>query len=66
LHKRRQLVIGTHVSARPLRYQSDRKLVYRPLQFNKRGQYFIAAHDETPSITVRVNYPDYSALGIDG
>ena len=52
------------VSARPLRDQSE--VVYRPLQFQKRSQNFIGAHDETVSVAMRVSNPDYSALRIHG
>jgi hypothetical protein len=39
-----------HVAARPLRDQTHRELVYRPLQFHERGQDFIGAHDEPLSV----------------
>jgi hypothetical protein len=48
--KRRQLFISAHVSARPLRYQSDRELVYRPLQFQKRSQLLIRTYNEAFSV----------------
>ena len=35
-----------HVTARPLRDQTQSELGYRPLQFHKRSQLFIGAHDE--------------------
>jgi hypothetical protein len=41
-----------------------RELVYRPLQFDERSQYFIGAHDETLSVAMRVHNPDCSSLGI--
>jgi len=38
----------------------------RPFQFQKRGQLFIGAHNETPSVvTVRVCNPERSPVGID-
>jgi hypothetical protein len=40
--------------------------VYRSLQFDKRSQLFIGAHDETVSVEMRVYNPDRSALGING
>jgi hypothetical protein len=44
--KRNQLFIRAHVTARPLRDQTQSELGYRPLQFHKRSQLFIGAHDE--------------------
>jgi hypothetical protein len=40
--------------------------VYRPFQFQKRGQHFICTHDETLSVAVRVNNPNRSPLEING
>jgi hypothetical protein len=38
-----------------------------PFQFHKRGQLFIGAHDETPSlVAMRVNNPDRSPARIHG
>ena len=48
------------VSARPLQDQTHCELVYRPLQFHERRQYFIGMYDETLSVTMRVNNPDRS------
>jgi GTP cyclohydrolase II len=48
-----------------LRNQIPRELTYRPLQFHKRGQLFIGAHDESLSVTVRVNDPDVGADAFD-
>jgi hypothetical protein len=48
------------VSGEPLRNQIHRELVNRPFQFQKRGQLFIGMHNETLSVTVRVNNPDGS------
>jgi hypothetical protein len=62
--KRRQLFSRVHLSARPLRDQTHRELVYRPLQFKERGQDFIGAHDETLSVAMRVNNPDRAPLRI--
>jgi hypothetical protein len=43
-----------------------RKLVNRPLQFDKRSQLFIRTHNETPSVVAaRVNNPDRSPFGIN-
>jgi hypothetical protein len=51
----------------PLRDQTHRERMNRPLQFQKRGQHFIGANDETPSIVaVRVHNPDCSAFNING
>jgi len=36
----------------------------RPLQFYKRSQYFVGAHDEPLSVTMRVHNPDRSPLAI--
>jgi hypothetical protein len=38
----------------------------RPLQFQKRGQHFIGADDETLSVAMRVNDPNRSPLRING
>jgi len=51
---------------RPLQDQAHRELVYRPFEFQKRSKDFIAAHNEALSVTVRVNNPDRSPLGIHG
>ena len=48
------------------RAESDRELVYRRFQFQKRSQYFIGADDETFSIAMRVNNPDGSPFAIRG
>jgi hypothetical protein len=45
----------------PLRDQAHRERVYRPLQFQKRRQHFIGAHDETLSVAMSVNDPDCSS-----
>jgi hypothetical protein len=37
-----------------------------PLQFTKRSQLFIGAHDETLSVAMRVNDPDRALLTING
>ena len=47
-----------------LRDQTRRELVYRPLQFQKRGQLFIRTHDESLSVAMRVNNPNRSPLRI--
>jgi hypothetical protein len=39
-----------HVTARPLRDQTHRELVYRPLQFQKRSQLFIGTHNKMSSV----------------
>ena len=44
--------------------RTHRELVYRRLQFHKRSQYFIGAHDETLSVAMRVHNPDRSPLNI--
>src|SRR5262249_30172203 len=58
IQKRAQLFSRTHLSARPLEQQTHRELVYCPLEFHERSQYFIHAHDETPSVAMRVHNPD--------
>ena len=55
-----------HVSARPLQDQTHRELVYRPLQFQKRSQFFIGADDESLSVAMSVHYPDRSPFNIQG
>jgi hypothetical protein len=50
----------------PLRDQTDRERMNRPLQFQKRGQHFIGADDETLSVAMRVNDPNRSPLRING
>jgi len=51
----------------PLRNQTHRELVYRPLQFQKRSQLFIRTHNVTLSVAaMRVSNPDCSPLGING
>jgi hypothetical protein len=39
--------------------------MYRHLQFHKRSQLFIGAHDESLSVSVRVNDPDVGADAFD-
>ena len=56
--------ICTHVSARPLRHQTHRELVYRPLQFHKRSQLFLGTHHKTLSIAMGVGNPDSSPPAI--
>jgi hypothetical protein len=41
-----------------------RELVYRPLQFHERSQLFVAAHDETLSVAMRVHNPDRLPIGL--
>jgi hypothetical protein len=38
--------------------------VYRPLQFRKRSQLFVGAHNETLSVSMCINNPDRSPVGI--
>jgi len=55
------------VSAPPLQHQTHRELVYRPFQFQKRSQFFIRTHDETPPVAAMcVSNPDCSPLTING
>jgi len=54
---------SAHASAQLQQDQTHRKLVYRPLQFPKRSQLFIGAHDKTLSVAMRVNNPDRSPFG---
>jgi predicted membrane GTPase involved in stress response len=49
----------------PLLDQTHRELVYRPLQFQKRGQHFISANDETFSGALVVSNSHRSPFGID-
>jgi hypothetical protein len=44
--------------------RTHRERVYRPLQFQKRSQLFISAHDETLSVVMRVNNPHRSPFKI--
>jgi hypothetical protein len=39
--------------------------VYRPLQFQKRSELFVAADDETLSVAMRVNNPDRSSFKVE-
>jgi hypothetical protein len=39
--------------------------MYRPLQFDKRSQYFIGTDDETLSVAMRVYDPDHSPFKIE-
>ena len=48
-----------------LRNQTRREFVYRPLQLQKRGQFLIGTHDETPSVAVGINNPACAPLTID-
>jgi hypothetical protein len=61
VHERPQPFQRRHLSARSLQDQTHRELVYRPLQFHERSQFFFGAHDETLSVTMRVHNPDRSA-----
>jgi hypothetical protein len=38
--------------------------VNRPFQFEKRSQHFISTNDETLSVAMRIDNPDYSPLAI--
>jgi len=53
-----QLFTGTQISARPLRGQTQREVGYRPLQFQKGGPSFIAAHDKRLPVAMRVQNPN--------
>ena len=64
-HKRRQLLIRAHVSARPLRDQPHCELVYRPFQFQERRQDFFGAHDKTLSVAMGVDKPDRSSFKVE-
>jgi hypothetical protein len=59
-HKRSQLFVRTHVFARPLRNQTHRELVYRPLQFHERSHLLIGTGDETLSFAMRVSNPAFA------
>jgi hypothetical protein len=48
------LFICSHASARPLREQTHGEREYCPLQFQKRSQQFIGAHNETLSVAAFV------------
>jgi hypothetical protein len=46
--------------------KTHREFVNRPLQFNKRSQLFVGAHNKAPSvISMRVCNPDRSPVGIN-
>jgi hypothetical protein len=60
-HKRPQPFQRRHLSARLSGDQTYRELVYHPLQFQKRGQYFIRPHNEPLSVAMRVSNPDCSS-----
>jgi len=52
-HKRSELFIRVRTFLRrPLRDQTHRELVYRPLQFHKPSEHFIGGHDEIFSVTM--------------
>jgi hypothetical protein len=58
------MLIANARHAQPLRDQTHRGLVYRPLQFQKRSQQFIGANDETLSVAMRVYNPDRAPFNI--
>src|SRR5262245_45588683 len=55
---------GDSSSGEVLHDQTDRKLVYRPLQFHKRSQLFLGAHDEA-SIILAFRLSDAAAIPSD-
>ena len=55
--------IATHTGD-ILRDQTDRELVYRPFEFQKRSKDIVGADDETLSVAMRVHNPDCSSVGI--
>jgi hypothetical protein len=48
----------------PLQDQTHRELVYSPLEFHGGSQLFVAAHNESLSVAMRVHNPDRSPLKI--
>ena len=61
----RLLAIFRNKSSEVLRHQTNRELVYRPLQFQKCSHNFIGANDEAPSVVaVRVRNKDCLPLGL--
>jgi hypothetical protein len=57
--------ISASALEQPLRNQIHRELMNRPLQFQKRSQYFFGANDETLSVAMRVHDPDRSPFNIE-
>jgi hypothetical protein len=62
--ERSQLFSSTRLWA-PLRDQTHRERVYRPLQFYECSQLFIGTHDETLSVAMRLHNPDRSAFKVN-
>jgi len=48
------------------RQANSRPTPKRRVQFHKRGQQFICAHDETLSVAMRISNPDRSPVRING
>jgi len=44
--------------------QTQRELIYRPLQFKERSQHFIGTYHETLPVPVRVYNPDRAPFAI--
>jgi hypothetical protein len=60
-------LLSTRQRQSDLRDQIHREVVNRPFKFNKRGQLFVSADDETPSVAaVCINNPDRSPVRIKG
>jgi len=59
------LLIPTRQRQSDLRDQIHREFVNLSFQFQKRGQLFIGAHNETLSVAMRVNNPDRSPVHIN-
>jgi hypothetical protein len=45
---------------------THRELVYDPLQFQKRSELFVGAHNEPLGVAMCVNNPNHAALIIEG
>jgi len=56
--------LGSGSGASFLQHQTHRECVYRSLQFQKRSQLFVGAHNETFSVAMSVDNPNRSAFTI--
>ena len=60
--------LSFHVRARfcaAITKSTYRKRMNRPLQFHKRHQFFFDTHDETLSVAMRVNHPNYAPIIVE-
>jgi len=60
--------LSFHVRARfcaAITKSTYRKRMNRPLQFHKRHQFFFDTHDETLSVAMLVNHPNYAPIIVE-